>query len=223
VGEHVLESGQRRTAVVDRAVDGTLLYAPRGELPSDVDGSAVQCHLCGRWYRDLASSHLLRAHGVSASEYRQLVGLRPRHPLQAPARSAAQAELMRRRITVEPRLRAAMALGERLARSGELQPLAERALRERPAALERQRQLTTAGSRMGTARAEAFRARREQQARALGFAGLEDLYRRRYRDQRARVDDLAIELGCAVSAVRGDLKRLRLGPDRSRSGRPRSS
>jgi ROS/MUCR transcriptional regulator protein len=179
--------------------------------------TSVQCHLCGHWYRILSSSHLLHAHGISASDYRQLVGLRPRHPLQAPARSAAQADLMRRRIVAEPALRAAMAVGERLARSGELQPLARRALGERLPTLERERQLATAGSRMGTARAEAFRARREQQARALGFAGLEDFYRRRYRDQRAPMDDLAIELGCATSAVRGDLKRLRLGPDRARS------
>jgi hypothetical protein len=66
-------------------------------------------------------------------------------------------------------------------------------------------------------RAEAFRARREQRARALGYQDLEDFYRRRYRTQRARVEDLAAELGCAESAVRGDLKRFRLGPDRAQS------
>jgi len=65
--------------------------------------------------------------------------------------------------------------------------------------------------------AESFRARREQRARALGYQGLEDFYRRRYRDGRARVDELAAELGCAQSAIRGDLKRLQLGPDRTRS------
>lgn len=135
---------------MDRAVDGTPLYAPRGELACEVDGSAVQCHLCGRWYRDLASSHLPRAHQLTASEYRELVGLRPRHPLQAPARSAAQGERLRRRIAVETRLQAVMAIGAALARRGELQCLAERALRERPAALERQRQLATSGSRLGT-------------------------------------------------------------------------
>jgi hypothetical protein len=36
--------------VVDNALDGTPLYAPRGELPVEVDGSAVQCHLCGWWF-----------------------------------------------------------------------------------------------------------------------------------------------------------------------------
>ena len=81
--------------------------------------------------------HLPRAHQKPASEERELVGLRPRHPLQAPARSAAQGERLRRRIASERGLRAAMAVGETLARRGELQRLAERALRERPAALER--------------------------------------------------------------------------------------
>jgi hypothetical protein len=49
------------------------------------------------------------------------------------------------------------------------------------------------------------------------YQGLEDFYRRRYLLQRARLEDLARELGCAESAVRGDLKRWRLGPDRARS------
>ena len=212
-----LQPAPHAPGVVDRAVDGTPLYAARGELPREIDGSAMQCHLCGRWYRDLASSHLPRAHQVSAIEYRELVGLRPRHPLQAPARSAAQGELLRRRITAEPRLRAAMAVGAALARRGELQRLAERALLARPAALERQRELAASGSRLGTTRAAAFRARRERQARALGYHGLEDFYLRRYRDQHARLDELAAELGCAESAVREDLLRLHLGPDRTRS------
>jgi hypothetical protein len=124
---------------------------------------------------------------------------------------------MRRRIAAEPGLRAAMAVGETLARRGELQRRAEQALRDRPAALERQRQLAASGSRLGTTRAEAFRTRREQRAYALGYQGLEDFYRRRYVEQRARVADLVAELGCAESAVRGDLKRWRLGPDRARS------
>jgi len=110
-----------------------------------------------------------------------------------------------------------MAAGAKLARAGELQRLAEQARRERPAALERQQQLAVSGARVGAGRAEAFRAHRQQRARALGYRGLADFYRRRYRDQRARLDELAAELGCAESAVRGDLQRLGLGPDRKRS------
>lgn len=174
-------------SVVDRVPDGTPLYAPRGVLPCELDASAVQCHLCERWYRNLASSHVRHAHGLTAAEYRLLAGLRTRHPLQTPVLSAARSDLLRDRIITDGRLQAGMAVGATLARAGEPQRLAEQALRQRPVALERQQQLADSGSRAGIVRAAAFRARREAQARSLGFTGLEGFYRRRYRDQRARL------------------------------------
>jgi hypothetical protein len=192
--------------VVEHAPDGTPLYAPRGLLPAEVDGSAVQCHLCGRWYRDLGSSQLRFAHGLTAADYRVLVGLRPRHPLQAPTLSAKRSDLLRARIPSDERLRAGMTLGAVLARDGALQRRAEQARRERGVSLERETQLATGGARLGSARAAAFAARREQRARALGFAGLEVFYRRRYGEQAARLEELADELGCSGSAVRGDLR-----------------
>jgi len=51
----------------------------------------------------------------------------------------------------------------------------------------------------------------------LGFGDLTAYYRSRYLEQRLRLDQLAGELGCAQSAVRGDLIRLGHGPDRARS------
>jgi hypothetical protein len=45
--------------------------------------------VCGRWYRALGSSHSWRTHGVTADEYRDLVGLRPRHALCRSARQPA--------------------------------------------------------------------------------------------------------------------------------------
>ena len=203
--------------VVDRAADGTPLYAPRGELASEVDGSAVQCHLCGRWFRLLGAAHLPHAHGLTAAEYRVLVGLRPRHPLSAPDLSALRSTLMRERIASDRRIADAMAAGVALARRGELQRMAMAALRERPVEVERERQLAKSGARLGTARAAAFRERRDHRARALGYDDLEDFYRSRYDDGWARLDELATELGCAESSVRGDLQRLGLGPIRRRS------
>lgn len=203
--------------VVDRALDGTPLYAARGELPVDVDEQRVQCHLCGGWYRALGSSHLWRIHGVTADEYRDLVGLRPRHPLWAPDLIDAQSDRLRARIAAEQRLRAAMAKGRALAQRGELQREAASRLAQRPTSLERERQLAVAGARLGNARASAFRRRRELRALALGFADLAAYYRHRYGDERRRLEELAAELGCAESAVRGDLLRLGLGPDRTRS------
>ena len=207
--------------VVDRALDGTPLYAARGELPVDVAEQRVQCHLCGGWYGALGSSHLSRVHGVTADEYRELVGLRPRHPLWAPDLIDAQSERLRARLATEPRLRAAMAKGHALAQRGELQREATSRLAQRPTSLERERQLAVGGARLGKRRAAAFQRRRELRALALGFAGLDAFYRRRYGDERLRLDELAAELGCAESAARGDLQRLGLGPDRTRSQRAR--
>ena len=203
--------------VVDRAVDGTPLYALRGELPVEVDGSAVQCHLCGGWFRHIGSAHVLHAHGMTAAEYRQLVGLNPRRALQAPDLRMRRAEQMRRQIATDPRLRQAMAAGVALARAGELQRRARDEQRERPLVIQRERQLAQSGARLGAARAAAYRRRREQRARALGYEDLEDYYRSRYVRERTRLEDLAAELGCAESAVRGDLRRRALGPDRTRS------
>jgi hypothetical protein len=203
--------------VVDRAVDGTPLYALRGELPVDVDGSAVQCHLCGGWFRHIGSAHVLHAHGMTAAEYRQLVGLNPRRALQAPDLRVRRADQMRRQITTDPRLRQAMAAGVAQARAGNLQRRAREEQRERPVAVERERQLAESGARLGAARAAAYRRRREQRARELGYVDLEGYYRSRYVRERMRLEDLATELGCAESAVRGDLRRLALGPDRRRS------
>jgi hypothetical protein len=104
-----------------------------------------------------------------------------------------------------------------LAQRGELQRLARSRLAERPITVERERQLAETGAALGSARATAYRDRRSRRAIELGFADLVTYYQRRYRDERRRVDEIAAELRCAQSAVRGDLRRLGLGPDRTRS------
>src|SRR4051794_33009580 len=96
------------SVVVARAPDGTALFAPRGELVIEPDGERVICHLCGRSYRDLAASHVYRAHGLDPDAshvyrahgldpdpYRVLAGLSPRRALQSPARSERQAARLR--------------------------------------------------------------------------------------------------------------------------------
>ena len=110
-----------------------------------------------------------------------------------------------------------MDAGIALARSGELHQTAGMTLRERPVAIERQRQLAQSGARLGTMRAAAYRKRRERRAQALGYHDLEGFYRSRYVHDNGRVETLAAELQCAESAVRNDLRRLGLGPDRTRS------
>jgi hypothetical protein len=203
--------------VLGRLDDGTPFFAPLGELAHDRDENRVQCHLCGAWYRALAPTHLASAHGLTADEYRDLVGLRPRHSLWARDLIEAHAARLRARLAAEPRLRAAMAIGRALARRGELQREARARLAERPVSLERQRQLSETGARLGGARAAAFRQRRGIRAVELGFLDLAAYYAVRYGEERRRLDEIASELGCAESAVRGDLRRLGLGPDRTRS------
>jgi hypothetical protein len=156
------------SVVVARAPDGTALFAPRGELVPEADGERVICHLCGRAYRDLAASHVYRAHGLAPDACRVLAGLSPRHALQSPARSERQAARMRARIAGDPRIGAGMARGAALARSGELQHRAQQLHSQRPSALGRERQLTAGGTPLGRSRAQAFRARREERAHGLG-------------------------------------------------------
>ena len=104
-----------------------------------------------------------------------------------------------------------MAKGRALAQRGELQRHARSRLAERPVNLERERQLARSGARLGSARAAAFRGDRERGALELGFADLAAYYQRR------RLEQIVADLGCAESAVRNDLQRLGLGPDRTRS------
>jgi hypothetical protein len=58
---------------------------------------------------------------------------------------------------------------------------------------------------------------RLRRAVELGFSDLAAYYEKRYRDERCRLEQIATELDCAESAVRTDLQRLGLGPDRTRS------
>jgi hypothetical protein len=62
-----------------RLPDGTAVFHPVGELPVDRDENAVQCGLCGRWFRALGPHP--RAHGWSADDYRSAFRLNARRPL----------------------------------------------------------------------------------------------------------------------------------------------
>ena len=147
----------------------------------------------------------------------QLVGLRPRHPLWAPASSASQAKRFVRRRSTDARIAEGTRKGAALARTGELQRQAKQYLAVRPKSIERERQLERQGAALGNARAARFLERREGRARDLGFPNLRAYYRQRYVTDRLRLADVTRELACAESAVRADLSRLGLGPDRTRS------
>jgi ROS/MUCR transcriptional regulator protein len=193
------------------------LHAPVGDLPVSEDGTQIQCHLCGRWLRSIGSSHLHKIHEITAEEYRVIAGLRPCRPLEAPEQSAIKAARMRQMIATDTRVQKGMARGADLARRGELQRQAEVTRRERPQTSETRRLLADGAREVNRRRGATYIARRERSARDLGFKDMADFYVRRYCDEHARLEDLARELGCAINAVRGDLRRLGLGPDRTRS------
>ena len=77
--------------------DGTVFYAPLGEVLHDGD-DLVCCHLCGRWLRNVGGTHLRVGHGWTLAEYREAFRLLQSTPtcsrdLSAGLRRHAQARL----------------------------------------------------------------------------------------------------------------------------------
>jgi hypothetical protein len=58
-----------------RLSDGAPFYGEMGVIAYDPDEDRVQCHLCGGWFRAIASAHLAKAHGWTIEEYRRAFGL----------------------------------------------------------------------------------------------------------------------------------------------------
>lgn len=105
---------------VGRLEDGTPYFAPLGELPYDPDEDRVQCHLCGRWYRTIAGSHLQGAHGWTEDDYREAFGLERSHGLVAKGTAERLAQNFRRRLAADPQLRALVLQQRQRVASGEL-------------------------------------------------------------------------------------------------------
>jgi predicted transcriptional regulator len=47
---------------------------PYGAIVTSDDGSQIQCHVCGRWFRQLPM-HTTRLHGLNAAAYKEQYGL----------------------------------------------------------------------------------------------------------------------------------------------------
>lgn len=105
--------------------DGTGLHAPYGQLATEPGTGRVCCHLCGRWYVSLGGH--VRRHGHTADSYRETMGLCRGRPLVAEALSRSiatrQSEVYRR----SPELRARLAVGQELSKTGKLASLASAA------------------------------------------------------------------------------------------------
>jgi hypothetical protein len=76
--------------------DGTVFYAPLGEVLHDGD-DRVCCHLCGRWLRQVGGTHLRVGHGWTLAEYREAFRLLQSTPTCARDLSAGLRRHERRR------------------------------------------------------------------------------------------------------------------------------
>ncbi len=102
--------------------DGTGLHAPYGRLVFDSGTGRICCHLCGRWFVSLGGH--LRRHGHNAESYRDLIGLCRSRPLVAETLSRSIATRQRRAYRRSSALRARLAVGQELSKTGRLATLA---------------------------------------------------------------------------------------------------
>lgn len=105
--------------------DGTGLHAPYGALVIEDGTGRVCCHLCGQWFVSLGGH--VRRHGHTAASYRKAMGLCRSRPLIAKALSRSIATRQRVAYRRSPALRARLAVGQQLSRTGELALLASAA------------------------------------------------------------------------------------------------
>jgi len=112
--------------------DGTGLHAPHGELVVEAGTGRLCCHLCGRWFVSLGGH--LRAHGHTAESYREAMGLCRTRRLVAEPLSRSIAARQARAYRRSSAVRARLAAGQELTRTGQLTRLARsaRAAREAP-------------------------------------------------------------------------------------------
>jgi predicted transcriptional regulator len=149
--------------------DGTGLHAPYGQLVTEPGTGRVCCHLCGRWYVSLGGH--VRRHGHAAESYRETMGLCRNRPLVAESLSRSIAARQSAAYRRSPELRARLAVGQELSRTGQLASLAATAHATGPSAeLIRLRRAALDAGRMTRA------ARRDwelgRRLRGLGFDDL---------------------------------------------------
>jgi hypothetical protein len=141
------DQGPRGTRRVVRPVagvlaDGTLYYAPIGEIVSD--GTAVTCHLCGRPLRSVAAH--LRTHGWTKAAYCETFGLERGQSLEGQETRKRRAASFAPRLIFDPAIRAGSAAGRQRAAAGELSQDAARASTGRPLPEQRRRKATRAAA-----------------------------------------------------------------------------
>lgn len=178
--------------------DGTGLHAPDGELVREDGTGRLCCHLCGRWFRALGSH--VRLHGYTAATYREAMGLGTTTTLVAPDVSAGISARQTARYASRAEVREAFAVGQAMARSGELgrRSAGSRAATDRRERIMVRRASLDRGRASLAARRENDRARR---LATLGSRSLPEHLRRRHAEG-ASLDALRAETGLGRARLR---------------------
>lgn len=181
--------------------DGTGLHVPYGQLATEPGTGRVCCHLCGRWYVSLGGH--VRRHGHTAESYRETMGLCRSRPLVAEALSRSiatrQSEVYRR----SPELRARLAVGQELSKTGRLASLASaaHAIGSAPERTRLRRAALDAGRATRAAQRDQVLARR---LRKLGFDDLPG-YLRHAHSTGASLRSIARATGLGWARMRREL------------------
>lgn len=177
--------------------DGTPSYAPLATVVRE--GTHVQCHLCGGWYRSVLAH--IRVHGWDQNGYREAFGLERHQSLEGDAtrRRRAAALVVRRRF--DPVVRAGCEVGQEWVRSGELTRAAAAAAKGRRQPEQRRRKtLRTLAAIPAEARAAGARRHADEQLRRIGA---EAAARLGYADIGALVRD-RVEAGHSLARISRD-------------------
>jgi hypothetical protein len=188
--------------------DGTGLHAPYGQLVIERSTGRVCCHLCGRWYVSLGGH--LRRHGHTAESYRETMGLCRSRPLVAEALSRSIATRQSEAYRRSPELRARLAVGQELSKTGQLSTLASSAHAVSPAPeLTRLRRAALDAGRV----TRAARRNRELAARLreLGFDDLPGYLRHAY-STGASLRGIARVTGLGWARLRRELDAAGIAP-----------
>ncbi|MGP3938431.1 MucR family transcriptional regulator [Streptomyces sp. 6N106] len=164
----------------------------------DDDGTQVLCHECGKRYRMLPT-HLLRAHGLTADQYRLAHGIAPRQPLESASTNAKKTANGYRVYEQRPDIRAALGGGTKSAAAA-LTRAAQRA------APDLARRASVRHRRSVNAARNAARQREEKQrlldarAQAAGYPSIAEWLAGH---PALTGEQIAVRLGISRSAARG--------------------
>lgn len=162
-------------APLGRLADGTSIFAPLGQLVYDPELDAVQCHLCGLWFRRINTQHL-RRHAWTIEEYKVTMGLELHRPLFTPTLSAKWAEHARRRLKSDPKFRAGLEHAQAVRGTARVRQLQIEAVTGRPLSIEQVRKASHA--RILNARERRIK-EADAIARRLGFHSFDTYWRDR--------------------------------------------